>query len=187
MAERPAHPRIPPIGPDDYDDEVNILLKDVQSPGVPAHNVFTTMVRNRGLFRKWMPFGAKLLAGKLAGRDRELAILRVGWRCQAQYEWGQHVLAARRAGLTDDEIGRVKAGPEASGWSAGDAAILRAVDELHDDACVTDATWAELRQVYTDAQLIELVFLIGEYHLVSFALNSLGVQRDEGVPGLDGP
>jgi 4-carboxymuconolactone decarboxylase len=149
--------------------------------------VFTTMVRNRGLFRKWMPFGAKLLAGKVAGRDRELAILRVGWRCQARYEWGQHVLAGRRVGLTDDEIRRIKVGPDADGWSARDAAILRAVDELHDDACVTDATWAELELFYADPQLIELVFLIGEYHLVSFALNSVGVQPDEGLPGLDAP
>jgi 4-carboxymuconolactone decarboxylase len=183
MADRPGTPRIEPIGEEDHDEEVDILLADVQSPGVRAHNVFTTMVRNRGLFRKWMPFGGKLLHGKLGGRERELAILRVGWRCRAEYEWGQHVVAGRRAGLADEEIERVKAGPAAPGWTPLEAAVLQAADELHDDACVTDGTWSVLREAYTDAQLIELVFLIGEYHLVSFALNTFGVQRDEGIPG----
>jgi alkylhydroperoxidase family enzyme len=185
MGPRPTEPRIAPLHPTEHDEEVDILLAAASAPGSPASNIFTTLVRARGLFRRWMPFGGKLLAGKLPPREREVAILRVGWLCRAEYEWGQHVLIARRVGLTDAEIERIKVGPDADGWSPLDAAILRATDELHDDACVTDATWAVLAQSYDEAQLIELVMLIGHYHLVSFTLNSLGVQREEGVPGFD--
>ena len=185
MAPRPTEPRIQPLHPAEHDEEVDILLASASAPGMTAANIFTTLVRNRGLFRKWLPFGGKLLTGKLPPRERELAVLRVGWRCQAVYEWGQHVVIGRASGLTDAEIGRIKDGPDAPGWSPLDAAILRATDELHDDSCVTDATWATLAETYDEAQLIELVMLIGHYHLVSYTLNSLGVQREDGVPGFD--
>lgn len=133
-----------------------------------------------------MPFGGKLLAGKLPARDREILILRTGWRCQSVYEWGQHVLIGRAAGLTDDEIERLKDGPDASGWDPFDATLVRAADELHDDACITDATWATLADRYDVMQLTEVTMVVGQYHLVSYTLNSLGVQREAGVPGFDG-
>jgi alkylhydroperoxidase family enzyme len=133
-----------------------------------------------------MPFGGKLLAGKLPARERELLILRTGWRCQSVYEWGQHVLIGRHAGLTDAEIERLKDGPDAPGWDPFDAALVRAADELHDDGCITDATWATLCERYDVEQLIEVPMVVGQYHLVSYTLNSLGVQREPGVPGFDG-
>ena len=95
-------------------------------------------------------------------------------------------MIGRAAGLTDDEIRRVQDGPDAPGWSADDATLLRAADELHDDSCITDATWEALAARYDQRQLIELPMLVGHYHLVAYALNSLGVQREPGVPGFDG-
>lgn len=184
MADRPTEPRIAPLAPEERDEEVETLLANAAPPGF-ATNIFTTLVRNRGLFRKWLPFGGKLLNGKLPARERELAILRVGWLCQSEYEWGQHVLLGRAAGLTEEEIERIKIGAGAEGWSTLDAMILRATDELHEDSCIGDATWELLADRFDDAQMIELVMVIGHYHLVSFALNSLGVQREDGVPGFD--
>ena len=186
MTDRPSSPRIAPLSPAERDPATEELLQSVARPGGHALNIFATLVRHPGLCRRWLPFGGKLLAGKLAARERELAILRTGWRCQAVYEWGQHVLIGREAGLTDTEIRRIQAGPDAPGWDPFEATVLRAVDELHDDACVSDATWAALAERYDDRQLIELLMLVGQYHLVSFALNSLGVQREPDVPGFDG-
>lgn len=185
MAERPADPRIAPLVPEDQDDEARELIAGAGAPGAPASNIFTTLVRHPGLFRKWLPFGGKLLAGKLAARERELLILRTGWRCRSEYEWGQHVLIGRHAGLSADEIERIKDGPDAPGWDPFDAALLRAADELHDDACITDATWAVLSSRYDQRHLIELPMLVGHYHMVAFTLNSLGVQREPDVPGFD--
>jgi 4-carboxymuconolactone decarboxylase len=186
MTDRPSSPRIAPLSPAERDPAADELLRSVARPGGHALNIFATLVRHPGLCRRWLPFGGKLLAGKLAPRERELAILRTGWRCQAVYEWGQHVLIGREAGLTDADIRRIQAGPDAPGWDPFEATVLRAVDELHDDACVSDATWAALAERYDDRQLIELLMLVGQYHLVSFALNSLGVQREPDVPGFDG-
>ena len=186
MGELPRSPRIAPLAADEQDDDARTLLAQAAAPGAPASNIFTTLVRHPGLFRRWLPFGGKLLAGKLRARDRELLILRTGWLCRSPYEWGQHVLISRTVGITDDEIERVKAGPDAPGWSEDDATLLRAVDELHRDHVIGDATWAALSARYDERQLIEVPMVVGHYHLVAMTLNSLGVQREPGVPGLDG-
>ena len=175
--------RVAALGDDEMDEQQRELLRGVIVPGGTS-NIFRTLVRHPGLFRRWMPFGGKLLNGKLPARERELAILRVGWLCQSEYEWGQHVPIGRAAGLTDEEIGRIPSGAAAHGWSELDRTILTATDELHTDACVGDASWARLSEEYDEKQLIELVMVVGHYHLVSFALNSFGVQREEGVVGL---
>ena len=176
-------PRIPPHPPDAQDERQREALAGVGLGG-PASNIFGTLVRHPGLFHHWLPFGGKLLAGKLPPRDRELLILRTGWHCRSAYEWGQHVLIARKSGVTDDEIGRVPEGPDAPGWSDFDAVLLRAADELHADARISDGTWAALAERYDERQLIEIPMLVGHYHMVAFTLNTLGVEREEGVPDL---
>jgi alkylhydroperoxidase family enzyme len=134
---------------------------------------------------RWAAFGGTLLfGGELPARDREVLILRTAWRCRAEYEWGQHVVFAGRAGLTDEEIARCA--QPASEASEEIAMLLRAADELHHDARIGDTTWNELAARYTEQQLIEICMLVGQYHLVAFTLNSLGVEREEGVVGLPG-
>ena len=181
-------PRIAPLSPDEQDDQARELLGGVRVAGAdraPAANIFATLVRHPGLFRRWMPFAGKLLVGKLPARDRELLILRTGWLCGAEYEWGQHKLIAQALDVPDEEIERVKAGPEAEGWDEFDAALMRAADELHADAEISDATWGALASRYDERQLIEVPMLIGHYHMVAFTLNSLGVQLEPGVGGFD--
>jgi len=114
-------------------------------------------------------------------------ILRIGWLCRAEYEWSQHVVIGRAVGLSDAEIDRIGDGPDAPGWSADDAALLRAVDELHADACIADATWQALAGRFSTQQIMDVIFTVGQYALVSMALNSLGVQLDEGLPAMRRP
>jgi 4-carboxymuconolactone decarboxylase len=181
----PSSPRIPPLPPEERTPSVQALLDSVMVAGSEA-NIFTTLMRAEGLTRRWLPFGGKLLNGKIPARDRELLILRTGWNCQAEYEWAQHVVIGAQAGLTRDEIDRVPAGPGAEGWDPFDAALLRAADELHRDWCIGDGTWALLGDRYDTQQLIELPMLVGHYHMVAMTLNTLGVQLDPGLAGFPG-
>lgn len=174
-------PRIPPLPADQRDERAVELLAAVARPDGEPMNIFTTFVRHPRLFRRWLPLGGVLLSGELPARDRELLILRTAHRCDAAYEWAHHVELGRAAGLTDEEIERVRLGPDADGWDPFDAALLRAADELHDTARIGDETWAALAARYDERQLIEVPFLVGQYHLVAFALNSLGVELEEGT------
>jgi alkylhydroperoxidase family enzyme len=155
----------------------------VNGSAAPAANIFLPLVRHPGLFRRWLPFGGKLLSGKLPARDRELLILRTGWLCQAEYEWAQHRLIGRSVGLSEEEIERVRDGPDASGWEPFDAALLRAADELHAEARISDMTWDALTTRYDERQLIEVPMVVGHYHMVAFTLNALKVPLEEGVDG----
>ena len=119
----------------------------------------------------------------LPPRHRELLILRIGWLCQSEYEWAAHSRAARSIGFTDEELVRITEGPNASGWTSFEATLLQAVDELHADAFITDATWQALSAQYETQQLMDLVATVGTYTLVSMLLNSWGVQLDDGLIG----
>jgi 4-carboxymuconolactone decarboxylase len=85
--------------------------------------------------------------------------------------------------VVDEEIERVKAGPDSPGWAPFDEALLRAADELHFDSFIRDATWEALSERFDTKQMIDVIFAAGQYHIVSMALNSLGVQLDDGVKG----
>ena len=128
--------------------------------------------------------GFLLGAGVLGARERELLILRAACNCGSSYEWGQHVRLSERLGISREEVMRVAQGPEAAGWSADDAALLRAADELHHSAKISDSTWQQLSESYEERGLIEIAMLVGHYHMLAFALNSLEVELDEGLEAL---
>ncbi len=171
-------PRIPPLPADERDEKQQELLAGVGR----ELNIFTTLVRHPRLFRRWSQFGGVLLTGLLPPRDRELLVLRTGHLTDADYELHQHRAIALEVGLTQDEVERVPLGPDADGWDPFDAALLRAADELHDGNRIGDATWAALAGRYDERQLIEVCMVVGQYHLVAYTLNSLGVQPERDLP-----
>src|SRR5262249_12961689 len=120
-----------------------------------------------------------LFTSTLTPRQRELLVLRVAARRDAEYEWKQHVIVGRDAGLHDDEIARIAHGPDAPGWDEIDAAMLRAVDELIADATITDDPWATLAATFDEQQMMDLVFTVGAYELLAMAFRSFQVQLDD--------
>ncbi len=178
-----ATPRLDPIQPEDWSDEIKKILQPNVEKGT-VFNIFKTLSHHPDLFRRWLVFGNHVLfKSTLPPRERELIILRIGWLCEAEYEWAQHVLIGKEAGLTAEEVERIKAGPNARGWSEADKLLLQATDELRKDAFITDATWNGLCQHFDTKQLMDVVFAVGQYNLVSMALNTLGVQLDDGLEG----
>ena len=176
-------PRVPPLPQAEWDDEVRELLQ-VTGMGGRVLNIFQTLARHPKLLKRWLVFGNHVLfKSTISPRERELLILRTGWNCRAEYEWGQHVLIGKQVGITDEEIERITRGPDAPGWDPFDATLLRAADELHRDSRIGDATWSALSARYDTQQMIDVVFAVGQYTMVSMALNSLGVQLDEGIAG----
>jgi len=154
----------------------------LRAPDGSPLNIFATLAHHPDLLRRWLVFATHVLAkNSLPQRDRELLILRTGWRCRSQYEFSQHAVIASRCDIGTDEVRRTKADVIDGDWTAHDAALLNAADELHDDACISEETWLILASSLTDQQLLDLIFTVGNYHTVSFALNSCGVLLDRGV------
>lgn len=186
MTDRPTAPRIAPVDltADDVDPELAATMAGALTHDGTPLNIFGTLGRHPKLLKRFNLLGGFLLnKGLLPPRERELVILRIGWNARAEYEFGQHTIIGRQCGLTDDEIAAITRPLDATAWSDGDADLLRMCDELTDDDCVTDATWARLAQRWSEPELAELLVVAGFYRLVSGFLNSAGVQLDEGVPG----
>lgn len=180
-----SEPRIPPGRREDVGLLNTAILRvlGLATGGRPL-NVFTTLARHPGLFRRWLVFAGGLMpGGSLRRADSELVILRVADNCGSEYEREQHERIAKAAGLTDDEIAR--AGGPVDGWPHHQALLLRTADALHADRDVADDLWAELEAEFDERRRIELLLLIGHYEMLAMTLNSLRVQPD--APGGDPP
>ncbi|GAA2767986.1 carboxymuconolactone decarboxylase family protein [Streptomyces paradoxus] len=183
-AARPARPRLTPLPEAQWEARTRELLTIApRDPGGGVPNIFTTLVRHPDLYEQFLPFGGQLLVGgRLPGELRELLILRTAWNTGARYEWGRHLPLARAEGVTDADIDRVGEGPEAPGWTGLQRHLIRAADELNRDATVSDTTWEGLAEHFGEAELIEIVMLVGQYHMVAFFLKATGVELE---PGFD--
>jgi 4-carboxymuconolactone decarboxylase len=179
-------PRLTPLPSDEQDDATRLLLQQLAGPdGSSVPNLYSTLARNTPLFRRWLAFGSALLNGCLPPRSRELLILRIAWHCRSAYEFGQHVLISQAVGLSPEDIARLTAaGSDMADWDPRDAAVLLAADELHHTATWSQPVWSTLREHFDDAQIIELLMVAGQYHLVAFCANALAIELDEGLPGL---
>jgi 4-carboxymuconolactone decarboxylase len=179
-------PRISPLPHEQWDERIQGY--DIADEDGEFLNAYRTVANHPRLFKYWLPFAGQILNNNtLPPREREMVILRTGWVCGSGYEWGQHVKLGRGAGLTDEEIARVAEGPDSPGWSPLQALLLRATDEMHADDAVADATYEALAEHLDTNQLLDLVFTVGHYQLVSVMFNTFRVQRDDGVTGVPFP
>jgi 4-carboxymuconolactone decarboxylase len=189
--------RIAPLLPPDWDAAVydvltmlphgrdNVLKSWGAGKPVLGTNLLCTQLRHGPLAKAFLAFNAHFFyASNLPPRVREILIQRISWLRHAEYEYVAHVTLGKRAGLTDLEIDLIQRGPSADGLTAGDADLLRAVDELKAEARISDDTWAALSQVFDQQQMLELIFIVGCYETLAMAANSCAVQLD-GDAGLD--
>ena len=147
--------------------------------------VYTTLVRNADIFADFLPFGRRLLLlSTLDPRERELLIMRVAWRCRCAYEWSHHEAIGRPAGLTDDDLAAL-ATEAVDDHDPVRALLLRVADELVTAHRLGERTWAELSGRYPTEQVIEICLLVGQYAMLAGALNTLGVQLEDGYPAPD--
>ncbi|HEX7854633.1 MAG TPA: carboxymuconolactone decarboxylase family protein [Sphingobium sp.] len=184
-------PRLAPLKPEDLTDDVRRMTDELQiKAGVKPDGIvpdyLATMLRYPELYTAHTELARLLMVeGALAVRDRELAIMRIGWLCQAPYEWNAHMSLSKRVlGITPEEVEQVIIGSSAPEWNDDDRMILRAVEELFDDAMISDETWAELASRLDERQLIELPVVIGHYQGLAYLQNALRIALLPGDIGL---
>ena len=164
------------------------LVACTAPPGREPPRTMAVLARCEALLAPFLGWAAALhLEGALPLRDHELLALRAAVGCRSDFEWGEHVEHAHDAGLADDEIDRVAAGPDAPGWTPVEAALLRAADELLQGFDVRDATWAVLADHYRSDQLTEIPFVVGQYVMLSMVANTAQVGLPTGLRPLPDP
>lgn len=186
--------RIPPRPAEDWDDDVRDALSVLEARRVaarpqqdsspqPVSGIIGIFAWHPALTKRWLTFSHHLAESTLPDRVREMLIVRTALLRRGEYEWVQHVKFARAAGLSEQEIEGLSEGPGAEIWEPGDAALIRAVDELCAEHYIGDATWAQLASQFSRQQLMDIVFTVCGYDLHSTAFNTFGLQLDPGMEG----
>lgn len=182
-------PRIEPLNAP-YPASVDQALRRWMPPGVPYEplTLFRVLHRNPELASRMFALGSGLLGhGLLPAVDREIVIARATARTGCGYEWGVHAATlAQQAGLSLEQLRATTTDPAAdASWPPRHAALINAVDELHDTARLSEPAWNALRVHYEDAQLLEFFVLAGWYRTISYLANGLLLEEEPwGVPFL---
>lgn len=189
-------PRVSPLLPPEWDAVVHdavstfpsardFVLSRYREAGARGMHGIGVILQHPALAKAFLAFNNHVATGStVSKRIRELLILRISWLRRAEYEFVQHLVLARNAGLSEAEIERVQLGPDAAGWDPVDADVVRCVDELHADARIQDDTWTRLSAHFSTEQLMDIVFAVGCYDLLAKVFKTFGVQLEPGVDAL---
>jgi alkylhydroperoxidase family enzyme len=172
-------PKIEPLTIESCDERVRQIVEHPEIAATGARSIYLTLGHHPGLLTKWASFSGKLLVGRLPAKDRELLILRtaVKWRCD--YEWSHHSVLGQRVGVTTEDLEKIRGSLSPADWSAHEFTVLSAVDELASTGEMSSGTWDALARTYDIRQLIEVPMVVGQYVMLSFLVNSVGL-RPEG-------
>jgi 4-carboxymuconolactone decarboxylase len=169
----PSAPRVPLVSRDAYTPDQAALAN-----GRDMYNMTRMLVNHPDFYRVFIPYVDKLMSQSLLPhRDREILILRTLALCDESYEEHHHVRIAEALGMSAGLVQSVKTG-QSAGLNEFDRLLVRAAEELVNDRCLSDKTWGALAKSYDVAQMIEVVFLVGTFTMLSMATNSLGIPLD---------
>lgn len=147
--------------------------------GTPDAHLFSTLARNKGLFRGWLFYSGRLMpGGRISKKETELVINRVAHLRDCGYEQDHHSRIGRRFGVTKELLAQVKEGPESTGLSPRYRTILGATDELIETKNLSDGTWSALSREFDQRQLIEFLLLVSQYDGLATTIGTLRIERD---------
>ncbi len=163
--------RLPVPAADELRPDAADLIAAITPPSGEAPRTMAVLARQPELLSPFLGWAAALaLNGVLPKRDHELLALRAAHNCRSQFEWVEHTEYARQAGVSESEIAAIALPLDA--WSGTERALLAAADELHATSTVSDATWSTLAAHYDAAALVEILFVVGQYTMLSMFANA---------------
>ena len=169
--------RLQPLDPQAWDPSLASVRRRIGSP----LNIHGVIAHHPELMAHYAPLRDHVVtSSSLDAAHRELVILRIAHRTRCDYAWRHHVMRGRKAGLDDERIARVRQGSAAPGWTAAEALLLRAVDDMLARSEIGDETMAAMDDVFSDRQILDIVFTVGVYVIMSILLNTLRVPLEKG-------
>lgn len=171
-------PRIAPLAESEWTANVRSGISGFGATTQSVTNLHRTLARHPTALHGLGPLNAYLMGRSMvAAVDQLLMGLRVAWLCRSPMLWATLAYEARQMGINEDELRRVATGPE-TGWGDWDSTLLRAVDEIYRDSYLSEKSWTKFSQRYDVQQLMDVVFSVSEYIMLSMLSNSLGIQPE---------
>ena len=165
-----------PLAPREWPSELENIRVKLGKP-LNIHNI---MAHHADLTLAWMPYRNHIVANSsLEPRHRELLILRTAANCNASYEWEHHVVRGREAGLSDEEIARVKEGPDAIAWSLQERSLIQAADECHRESLISRQSLQNLALFFDNQQQLDIITTVGMYKTLAIIIKTYRVPMEE--------
>ena len=168
----------PPLEPDAWPESIASL----RSGFAAQLNVYKVMAHHPALLSAWTALRQHVVIDStLSKRHSEIVILRVGHRWGSVYEWGQHVVRGRQAGLSDADIDRVRHPP--SEWPADTAEtlLMQAVDALLDDGQLAAPLIARLQRHIGRTGVSDVMATVGMYTTLAFIVKTFSTPLEPDI------
>ena len=172
-------PRFPALPREQWSEEVREAMQRWDAP----FNFHKTLAHNPATLRNWIGFGEHILfQNALSPRYREIAVLRVARNSRCDYEWGAHCRYAQHLGVLNlEEIERLLGAADNPKWSDAESAIVSGVDDLMSTHMISQPIWQRLSRHYGAAELVDLVFIIGNFNMLAMFMKSFRIELDPGL------
>lgn len=164
-----------PLSVEDWDPSIQHIAQRLQNP----LNIHKVIAHNPALMEAYTPLRYHVVSdSSLTDRQREILILRVAHQIQSEYEWSHHVERGTAAGLTMDEIAKVKVGAASAGWAEDERLIICCVDQILEEKQLSDETAAGLLNTIGKDGLLDAVFTVSVYIALGSLLKTFDVPID---------
>lgn len=168
--------RLPYVSRDELPEDARAFFDSRRLPSGQPMNIHRMMAHSPKLMLLRSAFaGALLNETRLDPRLRELALLTVGRVTAATYEYHHHLHFGRRAGITEAQIAALPVWQRHPAFSEQERTVIRYAEEMTRDVRVADATFAAIRELFDDEQIVELTLAIAHYNSTVRFLEALQV------------
>ena len=176
-------PRMPPLTPETSTQEAKEMFDRWRSgpfKGSDQNPVLWTFAHNPQLADLFSALNIHLLSTtSLPLRDRQIAIMRTAWICDARYMWSSHLRTSLRRGLEPKLFGALQVGASDPYFTQLERTVIHATEDLVRDRLISDANWKALAAQWSNEQLLDFMFTVGTYVCIAAVMRSTGVQREE--------
>jgi 4-carboxymuconolactone decarboxylase len=132
--------------------------------------------------RRLSSLGAALRFGtSIERRLTEIAIITVGSRWKAEFEWWAHAQMATEHGVSQAVVDAIGTGDDPPFAREDERIVYTAARELTANGQLSEGSYDRAHELLGDTGMVELVSLCGYYTLISYLLNAFAVPLPHGA------
>jgi len=171
--------RVPLVASDTRDPIVGPIFDAIRARGGQPLNMHRAVANSPKIFKSYVDMALALRSAATTPRaDRELIILRTAQLGGGEYEFAQHRPMAMSCGMTTAQLDALAQWRTSTLFSERQRAILAYAEGMVSQKGVDDATFANLRKFFNDAEIVELTVTSAFYGAVSQITRALEVKLE---------
>ena len=178
--------RVPYLSREDLPPQNRGLYDQIASQRGPVAPPFAALLNSPEVAARIAAVGEQLryVSPAVSAEVREIVTLATARELGCQYIWTHHVASARQAGVREEVVAVLGDGTPTHGLTPREATLVQFAREVLAERRGRDTTYGAVEGLLGPQGAVDLVLTIGYYAMLSYAVNALGVELEEGVAPL---